>query len=80
MIYKAPTSGFYAVKSLLYTSKPTGQFETVKNPDRRHWFQYWRPELITRGIYETVETLEAQKIIFLIENEEYPHGILYKVQ
>ena len=33
MIYKAPTSGFYQVSAEATTYEPTGEFETVSNPN-----------------------------------------------
>lgn len=60
--YAVPISGYYLVSAKTYTHIPTGKFETVKNPRRKFW-QFWKPKIVTREIYETKVTLDSRQIV-----------------
>lgn len=51
--YHAPVAGYYHVSSVVYHYRPTGKYETIKNPKYR-WYKPWVEKYITREIYEMI--------------------------
>lgn len=68
--YIAPTSGYYEVCAKIVIYKPTGKFETVKNPNRR-WYEFWKPKFIQREIYEMTEEFKGRDVIYLKQGQHY---------
>ena len=66
--YFAPTEGYYRVKCEVTTVRPTGKFQTIRNPERR-WWQIWLPEFIEKEIYETVKEMTGEMVVYLKEGE-----------
>ena len=51
-VYTVPVSGYYQLSATNVHIIPTGEYETVLNPNKR-WYEFWKPKLITREIYKT---------------------------
>lgn len=58
--YRAPVSGYYHVSAKITNFSPTGKFEWRKDWSRK-WYQFWKPKLVYREIYESVEAEEGNQ-------------------
>lgn len=76
--YAAPSSGWYTVKAEVFTFTPTGEYETILNPDKK-WWQFWKKRYIIREIYKTEKSLTGSEVRLLAEGEIIDVPILYKI-
>ena len=76
--FKIPSSGFYQVSEKRFISKPTGQYEYVKNMDKK-WYQFWKPSKIRQEIIEGIMVHDGCKLIFLHKDEVVESAFLNKI-
>lgn len=82
MKYTVPKSGFYQISANCTYYKGTGNFETVKNPNKK-WFQFWKPKTVTQEIYERTDSGEVSQLYYLsegasVESNTQPNRIVLK--
>lgn len=70
--YTVPVTGWYHLAGRMVKMRPTGRYEQVTN--RRYWFQFWKPKMISRQIYEIEETWEGTEIRMLQEGQSITIG------
>lgn len=61
--YHAPIAGYYSVSAKIHKIMPTGKFEWREDWSRK-WYQFWKPKLVYREIYESIEVEEGNKIVY----------------
>lgn len=66
--YRAPIAGYYQVAATVYKYVPTGKFEWQENHSRK-WYQFWKPKLTYREVYEMISSDEGTKTIFAQRGE-----------
>lgn len=69
MKYSAPIGGKYILKYNLIESVPTGKFELQKNIERK-WYQFWKPKMVLREVYESKGLYQCHEIKDLKKGEE----------
>lgn len=67
--YKAPVDGIYNISTTIVTYTATGEFEEVRNFNRK-WWQFWKPKIIIQEIYRANEPVKTHKQVFLKAGEE----------
>jgi len=68
--YTAPIAGYYHVSAKVHKMIPTGKFEWRKDWSRK-WYQFWKPRLVYREIFETAESEEGSTIIYAQKGEVF---------
>jgi hypothetical protein len=76
--YVAPTTGWYVVKTEIINHIPTGECETVPNPDKQ-WWEFWKEDYVTRQIYKTEKAWTGSGMQLLVEGEIVDFRIVYKL-
>lgn len=76
--YTASIDGYYSVVGQITWAIPTGEFETVKNPNRK-LFQFWKPKFVQKEKFRFEVVPGGRKVVFLKAGEsynlEFPHRI-----
>lgn len=71
-VFTVPEAGVYEIGAKITKYKPTGKFETVRNPDYR-WWKFWdvEPKLIQREIYVQSEEWTGKELRSLKVGEQF---------
>lgn len=69
MKYSAPISGKYLLSFNFVERVPTGKFELQKNSGRK-WYQFWKPKMVLREVYELKELPQHNEVKELKKGEK----------
>lgn len=76
--FRALTAGYYMIRSEEIYYKPTGRFKDVPNFGR-YWFQFWKPKMVSKEIFEQSKRMGGQTLVRLEQGEVCPFPIMFKL-